>query len=481
MKKKLLCLLLALILLLALAGCHTEPNPTAPPATEPSTEPGTLPPTTAPTEPELTAESLRARISEAMEGRNPTQMNVSMDIDLDIQMKMEGFRLTIDASMGLDMDTVFSEDPYAIYAEMAVNVESMDQAQVQKADVYYLVENGRLVCYTYDRVEKMWTFAEVGDAPEAGSSDEDDSDTVLPPLEMTLDEDTQKVNRREVYVLRCVLTRDHLAQFITPISPMTDTLITPLSSTATELPEDLRADTVIYVDTETLLPIQVRFDILGLEDYLNDLITDSSSTPATELSLLANVADKEDTDSPYRVSVNTFRVILDELSFDPAEIPAVPQEAYDYLEMVKHNPLQTDGSYILVHTGAAARITPPENWEVQYTDFYRMQLAHKEQSAMVVYIMYSDTTRQQLQQLILSDSVVPMQEQDIMDSYGYGDRIGKFDTLYAKTTYGLTMYYAWAPMSDGWLLISVRDESGADMYELLPPLVEAVENCDPLY
>lgn len=481
MKNKLLCLLTALLLLISLVGCHEEPKTTVPPTTEPSTEPATLPPTTAPTEPELTAENLMAQISDAVDGRSPTQMNASMDLDLGIDIKMNGFSVSMDASMELDMETMISEDPYAIYADMSIKAESMNQAQVQKAEVYYLIENGKLVCYAYDKTLNMWTYMEIGDAPESDPSGGENSGADLPPLEMTLDEDTQKLNRREVYVLRCVLTRDHLSQFMTPMAPITGTLITPLSSNTTELPEDLRAETVIYVDTETLLPVRIQIDILGIEDILDDLITDSMSPPATELSMLSNISDKKETDSPFHISINTFRIVLDELHFDPAEMPAVPQEAYDYLEMADHDSAQPDGSFILVHTGAAARITPPEDWNVWDTGFYWLYIGHDELPIYATYTMYSGMTRQQIQQLVLSESVVPMREQKLLDSYAYGDRIGKFDTMYAKTTYGVTMYYAWAPMSDGWLLLSVQDESGMDMYELLTPLVEAVENYDPLY
>jgi len=396
-------------------------------------------------------------------------------------MKMNGYSISMDSRMELEMETMISEDPYAIYADMSIMVESMDQAQVQKAEVYYLIENGKLVCYTYDKTLNMWTYAEIDDAPESDPSGGESGGADLPPLEMTLDEDTQKLNRREVYVLRCVLTRDHLSQFMTPMAPITGTLITPLSSNTTELPEALQAETVIYVDTETLLPVRIQIDILGIEDILNDLITDSMSPPAAELSMHSNVSGKKETDSPIHISINTFRITLDELHFDPAEIPPVPQEAYDYLEMADHDPAQPDGSFILVHTGAAARITPPEEWTMWDTGFYWLYIDHDELPIYCTYTMYSGMTRQQIQQLVLSESVVPMRAQKLLEAYAYGDRIGKFDTMYAKTTYGVTMYYAWAPMSDGWLLIAVQDESGKDMYELLTPLVDAVENCDPLY
>lgn len=481
MKNKLLCLLLALVLLVSLVGCHEEPKPTTPPTTEPSTEPATLPPTTAPTEPELTAERLLVQMAAAVDGRSPTQMNASLDLDLGIKMKMDGFSLSMGASMELDMKTMISEDPYAMYADFSVKAESMNQTQVQKAEAYYLIEDGKFVCYVYDKTLNMWTRTEIGEVPESNPSGGESSGADLPPLEMTLEENTQKLNRREVYVLRCLLTRDHLTQFMTPMAPITGTLITPLDNSTAELPEDLQAETVIYVDTESLLPVRIQIDILGIEDMLNDLLTGSLTPPATELSLVSNIAEKKESDSPFHIGVNTFRIVLDELYFDPAEIPAVPQEAYDYLKMADHDPLQPDGSFILVHTGAAARITPPENWTVWDTGFYWLYIDHDEQPINCAYNMHSGMTRQQIQQLVLSESVVPMREQKLLDSYAYGNRIGKFDTMYAQTTYGVTIYYAWAPMSDGWLVITVQDESGMDMYELLIPLVEAVEHCDPLY
>lgn len=473
-RNKLLCLLTALLLLVSLAGCHEEPKATLPPATTPTT----LPPTTAPTEPELTAESVMAQVSDALNGRSPTQMLATLTVDLGINMDMDGFSLSMDAGMELEMDAIISEDPYAVYAEMSMKVESMGQTQVQKADTYYLVENDRFVCYAYDRAQKAWTFTELGDAPSTDSSDEDDSNTELPVPELTLDDDTQKVNRREVYVLRCVLTREHLSQFINPV---TGSMISPLSNSAMELPESLRADAVIYVDTQTFLPVRIQIDIFGLEDMLNDLISDSMGLPSVELSMTSGLAEEEESDSPFAISVDTFRLDLDSLDFDPAEIPPVPQEAYDYLEMAAHDPAQPDGSYILVHTGTAARIVPPTGWTVSSEAFNSLYMHSSDDSEYATYTLYSGMTRQQMLQLVLLESVTPMQEAELMDSYAYGERIGKYDTMYAKTTYGVTMYYAWGPMSDGWLLVTVQVESDSDMYEVLTPLLDAVENHEPLY
>lgn len=473
-RTKLLCLLMVLVLLVTLAGCHEEPKATMPPTTAPAT----LPPTTAPTEPELTAESLMKQVSEALNGREPTKMLANLTIDLGIKMEMSGFSVSMDAGMELEMDAIISEDPYAMYADMSMKVDSMGQTQVQKVEAYYLTENGSLVCYAYDRALNAWTYAELGDAPESGTSEEDDSSAEVPPLDVTLDEDTQKLNRREVYVLRCVLTRDHLAQFMTPV---TGSLISPLSNDTPELPEDLRADAVIYVDAQTFLPIRIQIDILGLEDMLNDLLSDSMGLPSVELSLTAGKTEEEEKDSPFAFSIDTFRIELDSLEFDPAEMPPVPQEAYDYLEMTAHEPDLGNGSYLIVHTGAAALITPPEGWTLWDVGFNWLYFEHATQPIYASYTMYSGMTRQQLQQLILSESVTPMQEAELLDSYAYGDRIGKFDTLYAKTTYGTTMYYAWAPMSDGWLLVTVQDETGSEMYGILTPLLEAVENHEPLY
>lgn len=467
--KRFVAILTLLAVILCLAGCFAEPEPTAP-STTPTTEP-TTEPTTAPTEPELTAESVMAQVAEAINGRPVSQLDVAMTIDLGIKMEVEGFSMSMDMSMVTEMDMIVQDYPNHLYAEMAVQMEVMGQTQVQKADTYYLIEDGQVVCYLYDQMLDTWTYTEMGPAPDTDAPD-DGAET--PPVELTLDDATQKVDLREAYVLRGQLTREHLAQFITP---MTGSMIMPLATDPSELPEELGAEAVIYVDTQTHLPLRIQMDVWGIEDMLDGLLPGSTDSPSVELSM-TTVQTEE---SPYDISINTFRIEMDSFSFEPTEVPQVPQEAYAYVQMAAHDPDLGDGSYLIVHTGTAAKITPPEGWEIWDIGFSWLYVDHLTDPISASYTMLSGMSRQEMQKYVLQDSVTPMQQLGLLDSYAYGERIGKFDTMYAKMTSGATFYYAWAPMSDGWLLITVQDASDVDMYELLTPLVEAVEAHDPLH
>lgn len=466
--RRLTAILTLLALLCGLAGCFSQPEPVAPMTlpTDPTTEP-----TTEPTKPELTAELLMSLVSEAINGRSISRMDATLTVDLGIKMDMQGFSMSMNLLSSTEMDMIIQEYPSIMYADMAVQVEMMGQAQIQKADAYYLIEDGKMVCYVYDRSLKSWTFAELG---EVQGSDVPEEDPEMPSVEFTLDEETQKVLLREAYVLRGELPREYLSKMITP---MTGNMIMPLSTDPADLPEELRAETVIYVDTKTLLPIRIQMDIWGIEGILNDLLQGSTNTPMVNLSMSAIQTEE----SPYEISINTFRIELDSVSFEPVEVPQVPQEAYDYVRMSTHDPDLGDGSYLLVHTGTAANITPPEDWVIWDMGFYWLYVDHPTEPIYASYTMLSGMTRQQMNQYVLRDSVTPMQEAGILDSYSYGDRIGKFETMSVNTAYGTTFLYTWAPMSDGWIMITVEDETGGDMYEILTPLIEAVESHDPLY
>ncbi len=191
-------------------------------------------------EAELTADSLLAAMQEYMENAS----GMTMDMIFTMDMTIEGERVVTD--MGYTYQV--TSDPEAAHVSVTVTYEAdyEDESMVTTTETYVVLEDG--VYVTYSGVDGDWYKMEI-----ELDADLMESYTMLDMTTgCTLAEETQKVNGTECFVLTCQLQVDDL-----------QTLFEEMGLTSLTGEIDYSALTVeetIWLDTETLLPVQSTID-----------------------------------------------------------------------------------------------------------------------------------------------------------------------------------------------------------------------------
>ncbi|MBR2890446.1 MAG: hypothetical protein IKC09_09250 [Oscillospiraceae bacterium] len=458
-----------LMLALSLGGCFVSPAPTDPP-----TDPPTLPPTDPtppPTDPPLTAETVLEKMKEAIDGRTPHQFHADLDMDMTMSVKADGFRFSVDMGMDLNVDILMNQEPMNMFMEMTMSLDSMGQQQVEQANLYFVSEDGKNVCYLYSPSMHMWQRVELEDSDQTGDGSSE-------PMELpacTLDEQTVSLDQRECYLLRMTLDEDFVSKFIKPI---TGSGIMPLSSTEEDPAEGARVEIAVYVDAETWLPVQMELDFLGIDDMINELIPEGSGLPGIELSMTAQPT----ADQSMGVQFSTFRLLLKDFGFDPVEVPEVPQEAFEYLVLYEHDPLQEDGSFLLVDLGSAVRVDMPDGWEAWEWDYNSLYLGNDVEERYAEIHLYPDQDKRSIVQSVVSDFISPLEDSGILKSYASDIMIWKYNTIVVRTWSEQTMYLAWGRTGRSWVVIYVVDYSGTShsVNDILKPLIVSITEDKPV-
>lgn len=407
----------------------------------------------------MDAETLVQKMNEAIGDKSPSSMTIAMELEM--TMKVQG--TSMDMSIALDSALVQSDT--ASYVDMDMTLGMLGIKQEMNMETYTTLEDGKYVNYLYSELDDTWLRSEV-DAD--GLSDQAPvtayaSLAELPPEELTLDEEKQTLNDREVYVLRATLSG----------AQMQDTFTSALGTSAEDLDEmtatvmkemdftPVSAPTVFYIDAETFLPVKMEMDIQGMGEVM------SSMMGAVMSSLVAGLGTE---DTEITVDVTTCTFLSDAISFESVEVPAVPQEGID---AAAANPLQSDGSYILRDGDNAVRIVLPEGYTVLDADEYYVTFVNDDYTVYGEYsLLYTD------EEEILA--YIDSEEQYATEAEYFVSRseiaeVGEYKTIQILYTEDMADYYAWRQM-DGCMLdvmVSVMDSSAAPT---LDELLECVED-----
>ena len=153
--KKLICALLAAVMVLSLAACGGTPQETAPETTLPPAT--TLPPET--TEPPLTAKTVVEQMVQAVEEKTMTGGTVTMAFNFTmIAPGAEGKEDTeITMEMGMEMDMKLSVEPLAMYTDNKVSVKMTGMDTTIETETYLVQEEGQMVTYSHMLMNDSWT------------------------------------------------------------------------------------------------------------------------------------------------------------------------------------------------------------------------------------------------------------------------------------------------------------------------------------
>ena len=324
---RLLCLLLVLVLLTgcngkAVASVSPAPSEETTAPTTLATEPPTEPPTEAPTERRLTAFDIYFKAKAA--APDPA---TGYTVREKVLLRTGANGMTIELDMTNTTQAQLSRDPFAIHRQKDTFATMMGVEIEQSVREYYRQEGEDMVYYcdleqlgmTFREVlpRKLYSEEEIAEYPELDIPL--DAEYLIDlnshngyPLEnyaeyIELEPQTQTLDGREVYVLCYQQTALWLFGFTEDAAVDADL-------------GDIRIPTYWYVDAETFMPVKTEYTMTDLDPMVT----------AAMVSIL-NIQLPEDV-TGLELEIVEYTHTLENMTFDPVEVPEIPQEILDRAE-----------------------------------------------------------------------------------------------------------------------------------------------------
>lgn len=445
--------LTVLALVLVLAGCGGQ-EPTTAPTAEP-----TAAPTAAPTEPPITAEQVYDSVSDAMGSEEATRLKLALAYDMTVTEGEGDAAETTEITFEMVMDVMASTDPFGCYTLMDMAVIAGDETMAYTVEAYMVEEEESVVAYM--QMFDTWIRSDYGmsvsDFITSESMTEVDTGEVwsgVKPNDLTLDEDTATLNGTEVYVLRGSIPAGDMSEALTNLGVEDPTQY-----------EDINLPVVYYVDAESFLILRMEADMSFMTDILDEVLAQSmAGTDAEDAVIELNISDA-----------------VYDLGYGTPEIPAVPQEAYDYIAdnpdvsggEEDTEPTVYDGPLVLNCGDEAFLLSCPEGWTGESFGDTNVWIYNEDYTLVGDYYYMTEMTHDDMLALVQSDvdylqaaeSYVSHNELSILDGYETWEVIGSSESY----------YFAWREAGDGWLLVYVCNYTGTgDATELLPQFVSCL-------
>ena len=447
--KKLICALLAAVMVLSLAACGGTPQETAPETTLPPAT--TLPPET--TEPPLTAKTVVEQMVQAVEEKTMTGGTVTMAFNFTmIAPGAEGKEDTeITMEMGMEMDMKLSVEPLAMYTDNKVSVKMTGMDTTIETETYLVQEEGQMVTYSHMLMNDSWTKNPMPESQMQDINKKADYSWILTKDdgELTLADGVQTINGREVYVLSCILTGDEMQNTLDSSAGMNDSM-SELGISQEDFAA-LRVPTVYYIDAHTFYPVEAQMTVEGFDTLINKIL---SST----MGLNPETAGME-------VKVGAMTVSMKNMTYDPVEVPSVPQEAYDATASA--------GTYRLESGEKAIQVVLPAGWIENGAEANMLSVLNSDNTQMATFIVFESVEGIDFVKQIENGDVATLKENKQYTGHGMGEPIGTYQTMWLQGA-GMSVYYAWGTAGDAYVYVHVLDTTGQSMEEALTPMLNAI-------
>ena len=263
---------------------------------------------------EMTTEKLAAKMVQATAGKTMTQMTMDMELEMDIDLEQAGMAFEMGMDMDYRMNMKMQSDPYAAYGDITLDMnmdllgQNMDVSETMQ--MYMVMEDGKLVNYTHADSTGAWERQEAELKDAAQSLDYSFLKDMIP--EITLDEEKQTLNGREVYVIRLTLTGEQMQRVMNGAGGMQDALGQMGMDGELDM-TSLTVPAVFYVDAQSFLPVQIEMEISGMGEMMDSMVSGLLGAGAEGISM--------------KVEIPTCRMVCTNIGFDPVEIPELPAEA----------------------------------------------------------------------------------------------------------------------------------------------------------
>lgn len=428
----------------------------------------------------MDVKTLIQKMDEAM----PNITAQGMDAEMVMEIKMTTMGMTITMNMEMDMESKNKADFSASYIDMSTTMKAMGQSEKTNLEMYGTMENGELVLYVYDETEDIWaktTQQNFGDTMGLFTNVPQNYGD-LPQESFSLAKKQETINGRKCYVLAMendgAYYQEYLGEYVQQmITQMTGTESMDEASAAEfeALMENmdfsmLSGTTVIYVDAETFLPLEMFMEIEGMGDVYNSLFS----------TLMEDAMEEMDEESvAFSVEVPAFTITVKNMTYnEDVEIPAVPQEAIenaiDVDAYVDDTVVIESESFVMTIGSTDIRVTLPEGF-VAYTAEEDIISAMTEDMMSYVDYMVMDVTAEEMYGYILED-VQWAQEEGYYKSHSEVAELDGYQTMSLIYNDNTSGWYAWKELDGGTLVMWTEIEGETYNLAELIATVAILEN-----
>ena len=451
--RKYSALFMVLILMFALSACDK--------ATEPTT-------TAVPTEPPITAEYLYAKLAE-----NAAETPITggeIESETDITMTFTSLGTSTTTSIGEVGTFSYSPQQGIWHAEFQEGTSVYGEMTIDETVHYKLKEDGKNVTYVYSKTNDVWN------RHASGQTMDDFCAGTPTPDSLTLEESTQTVAGKAVYVLHAQFSGDALKDSVGDISELLETMDMEPDSIELDM-SCVTAKVTYYIDADSLLLVQVESSMDGIGESMTELIVEY---------LLSTLEDsKEELGDEYASTVKAYKQLkitvpvntstYKNISYDPVTVPELPAEAREAAALQSYDPLQADGNYLLKEVGVSALVKVPEGWTTTRATHFGVELTSPDEDNRLAVFLLADSTEEDAQGILDSTAAV-YKSNGIYSSHGLNNVVNGWQTATITIDRSAHNYMAWKELNeDLWILVQYINFTGGSMGNTLLPQLETIE------
>lgn len=421
---------------------------------------------------------------EKMDEAMPNITAQGMDLEMDMEMKMTTMGMTITMNMDLDMQSQSKADFSESHINMSSAMKIMGQSEKTNLEMYGTMENGELVLYVYDETEDIW----------AKTTQQNFGDTMglyvnmsqsfgdFPLESFSLAKKQETINGRKCYVLTQEndgayyqeYMGDYMGQIVTQMTGtegMDEASMAEMEALMENMDFSLLSGTtVLYVDEETFLPLEMSMEIKGMGELYNSLFGELMEEAMVEM-------DEES--GAFSIEVPTFTIAVKNMSYnEDVEIPAVPQEAIENaidVDAVVDDTVAVEAESIMMTMGNTdVCVTLPEGF-VAYTVEEDGVSAMTQDMMNYIDYMLMDVSAEEMLDYVLYD-VQWAQEEGYYKSHSEVGELNGYQTMSLIYNDDTSGWYAWKELDGCTLVMWIQIEG--ETYDLndLIATVEILEN-----
>lgn len=426
-------------------------------------------------------EAVLLRLTQYVDGRQPTSANVTMDMTL--TSLRSGEPACINVSLAHHAQIASETESYG---ESTLSYTVNDLEATDSMQVYNLPEDGKLLTFTHIDSTDRWFRSEAPlpeqqpeptpaptPAPAEGEAAEATEPEVTIPEAysfLLLEEGTQTLNDQTVYVLSGSIDGEDCAALLLD-APILDALTARLLSAAPKgtnpsainlkVPDysKLTADVLLYLNKESCAPVKVDLTLSGMNLLIAEFM---KLLPEQATAFLGS-----------SVTIEPIHITLSDIGFDPVTIPEVTEEARIMAMQESLDPDQGDGTYVLQQHGDSIIITAQSGWSVSELGYCFAGFHNPDRTRSAFYELYSNTTAEEFIAQVESGMIPAMEAHELTVTTEAGEPIGDYQTHIIKGD-AVNVYLAYRAVGNSLLGIYAEDSSGANITSVLTPLLNSV-------
>ena len=396
----------------------------------------------------LTPEKAVEKMNAALEETPPSGFHVTLETGFSVDM--DG--VTTDTAMSVDADVLFSREPLALYIDMDLTTNGTTQT----VQLYGLTENDTPVLYACDSSDaELWSRTELqpgllSAAPEKGESTGIDSSL------FTLTENVALPDGAAAHQLSCTVDATMAENYEQSVAELASQLgLETVDLSTLSIPMD------IFVDTKTFLPVKADLAVAGLEETLAPIISAALGISGEGI----------------RFGIDDIQFSLSDFHFGAQDVPPLPAEAPLRVEIQTYDPDMGDGTYVIKTIYDAARVTCPDGWSVDDSDYYYTGLLRDDGYRLIYFFTMEKSSAKDSGLYVFNDVVETCRTMGTYHSDSRGEFSGDYELAWLRRNDGLFYVCGWKHLSDNTLLlIEVTDATGTyDAKSLISSAAKMVE------